>query len=357
MNDRGKILHVCLLDKFIPSFIDFVEENFSDFATKHLFFLFGDRQTYSYQARDNTIYAFKGCRLKNLCFSANLAYYIQKADKVILHGLFDPDVVRLLACMPWALQKCYWIIWGGDLYAYNLERHRIREFLNEYARRKVIKQLGHLVTYIKGDYQLACKWYGAKGDYHKCLMYTSNIFDVQLNDDSAKTIEIKNPLHILVGNSSNPSNNHIEALEKLLPFRDQDIKIFVPLSYGNHEHARYVKEIGQKWFGSKFYPLTEFVPLSDYLKFLRDIDIAIFNHNRQQAMGNTITLLGLGKKVFMRNDVNQWEFLRDLGIILFDINDINIDKMDLMCSTNNKDQVQKYFSKQMLKNQLSSIFA
>ena len=42
------------------------------------------------------------------------------------------------------------------------------------------------------------------------------------------------------------------------------------------------------------------LPLSDYLKILGKIDIAIFNHERQQAVGNITSLLGLGKKVYIK---------------------------------------------------------
>ena len=34
----------------------------------------------------------------------------------------------------------------------------------------------------------------------------------------------------------------------------------------------------------------------DYIQFLNQIDIAVFNHNRQQAMGTIRSLLGMGKK-------------------------------------------------------------
>lgn len=47
---------------------------------------------------------------------------------------------------------------------------------------------------------------------------------------------------------------------------------------------------GKELFGEKFIPLTEFMTFEKYLEFLGSIDIAIFAHKRQQAMGNTITI-------------------------------------------------------------------
>ena len=43
------------------------------------------------------------------------------------------------------------------------------------------------------------------------------------------------------------------------------------------------------------------MPFNQYLEFLGKIDIAIFNHRRQQGFGNAITLLGLGKKVYLNS--------------------------------------------------------
>lgn len=353
---QGKILHLCVLDKFIPPFIDFLDKEFADFSSRHVFIIKGGQSCYKLKKRSN-IFCYGSSRLERILSCLKISKYIRQADKVFLHGLFDPDIVKILALMPWQAKKCYWVIWGGDLYKYNKKRVKMREHIKEYMRRIVIKRLGHLVTYIKGDYQLAAEWYGAKGEYHECLMYTSNTVNAENLNNIVSSAGANKSLNILIGNSADPSNNHVEVFEKLLPYRDQDIKLFVPLSYGSYNHAKYVEEIGIKWFGSSFFPLLEFMPLSDYQKLLGNIDIAIFNHRRQQAMGNTITLLGLGKKVFLRRGLSQWNFLCGLGVTVFDFNDLNLDKINPSCSRKNKYVVQDYFSGQNLKNQLSSIFS
>jgi hypothetical protein len=56
----------------------------------------------------------------------------------------------------------------------------------------------------------------------------------------------------------------------------------------------------------------------EYTAYLSDIDLAIFNHKRQQAMGNIIGLLSLGKKVFIRSDISPWPYFKGKGFELFD---------------------------------------
>lgn len=128
----------------------------------------------------------------------------------------------------------------------------------------------------------------------------------------------------------------------------------MPLSYGNKKHAQAAIQQGQQWFGDKFKPLTEFMPFDKYLSLLGTIDIAIFNHKRQQAMGNTITLLGLGKTVYIRNDVSQWQFFKDKAMVVGDIQKLsNLDMLDI---ENTVENVKEYFSKTKLIQQWSELF-
>lgn len=343
-----KILHIAGCDKFIPPFIEFVKEHF-DFE-QHQFYLTKGMADHELKPHPNVKLGKPGIanRIKEYL---QLIIPMHQAEKIILHGLFNWHIVVMLFFMPWLLKKCYWVMWGGDLYVYQLGERNWKWQLREFFRRPVIRNIGHLVTYIKGDYELAQQWYGAKGSYHECFMYTSNLYkDYQVPEKHHTSI------NILVGNSADPSNNHFGMLETLEAFKDQDIKIYAPLSYGNPEHAQQVITEGQKQFGEKFIPLTEMMPFQEYLEFLGLIDIAIFNHKRQQAMGNTITLLGLGKKVYMRSDVTQWQFFKEHGIDVFDIEAFNLTDLEVEKVQHNRQYIKDYFSEKNYQQQLSELF-
>lgn len=109
-------------------------------------------------------------------------------------------------------------------------------------------------------------------------------------------------------------------------------------------------------FGDKYEALTEHLLYDDYIDFLGKIDIAIFNHKRQQAMGNTISLLGLGKKVYMRSDVTQWAFFKIYGIKVYDIDQLEITTIPEKHLMANKAKVKNLFSEQRLICQLTEIF-
>ncbi|BDF95573.1 TDP-N-acetylfucosamine:lipid II N-acetylfucosaminyltransferase [Pseudoalteromonas sp. KAN5] len=345
MKDK-KILHVAECDKFIPPFVDFVNDNFN--PEEHDFLLKSGMADSKLKKNDNVRLS-GGSIFSKLKHHYELIIKMHGADKVILHSLIDFNIVKVLFFTPWLHKKCYWMIWGADLYAYKSAPKTLKGKVNEFLRRRVISNLGHLVTYLDGDIALARKWYGAKGTYHECLMYTSNLYkEYELPESTKSTVNIQ------LGNSADPSNNHIEALEKLLPFKNENICIFAPLSYGQQEYAQQVIAQGEKWFGDKFKPFTEFMSFEDYLLFLGSIDIALFNHKRQQAMGNIITLLGLDKTVYIRSDTTQWQFFEKKDVKVGDIGTLN--SLDYQKGTGNVEIIKAYFSLENYKKQLTQLF-
>ncbi len=339
-----KILHIGGCDKFLPPFIELIKENF-DFDQHEFLLHSGMGKAPDYP----NVKVYERKIIERLKFYIVALLKMHRADKIILHGLFDIKLVFILFFTPWLLKRCYWVVWGGDLYVYKLGGNNKNWKGREFFRRPVIKNMGHLVTYILGDVELAREWYGAKGKYHECIMYSSNLYkSYEIQDKQGET---KN---ILVGNSADPSNNHLETLEKLLPFKEQDIAIYCPLSYGDQKYAEKVIKQGKEWFGEKFKPLTEFMCFEEYLTLLGAIDIAIFNHRRQQAMGNTITLLGLEKTVYMRSGTTQWQFFKEKEIAVGDIEAIN--SLGVLNVNGNKEKIKQYFSKENFINQLKGIF-
>lgn len=339
----NKILHICTLDKFIPAFVDLVERSFE--FEHHMFILFGDINKYPIELRPNVIH-WKGSFQIFL-----LLKEMQQAQKIILHGIFNNKINLLLAIQPWLLKKCYWVVWGGDLYLYQLRTHDIKSNMYEAVRAFVIRRMGHFVTYVKSDYELAQQWYGATGQYHECLMYPSNLYKEYVIPPKTGTA-----INILVGNSATSTNNHTEIFEKLSVYKNEDVMIYCPLSYGDSDYAKLVAQKGIELFGGRFVALMDFMPFEKYLELLGKIDIAIFAHKRQQAMGNTITVLGLGKKVFMRSDVTQWRLFEEIGVKVFDVSKLSLEFLADDAKRQNIKKIKELFSEKILIEQYSKIF-
>lgn len=307
-----KYLHLFSRDKnnkFSTSYIKFIERNFDE--KNHMFFITG---------KNDKANIFSNVYVLNKEFRT-LLYLIKKmhnAEKIYLHSL-DFYMVLLYIFQPWLLKRTYWIIWGGDLYFHIFKRKTLVYTLYDLFRKFVISNVVGIITQIKGDYELAKKWYGAKGKYYYCFLYPSNLYkDVNLNNFNKE----KGKLYIQVGNSACSTNEHIESFEKLAKFRDRDIEIICPLSYsGKQEYIDKVINKGLEIFGEeRFSPILDFMPFEDYLELLGKIDVAIFNHRRQRGLGNITTLLGLGKKVYVREEITTWDFCEEHGLKVYSAN-------------------------------------
>lgn len=311
-----KILHIGDCDKFIPPYIEFVKENF-DFS-KHEFLL-TDGMAKKNLIPDSNIRLLKNSKLGKLKHYLLVLIKMNRADKIILHNLFDLKIVFLLFFMPWLLKKCYWIMWGADLYVYQFGERNWKWKIKEFLRRPVIKRMGFFSTTVPGDFDLVKKIYGTNAKFIHNLMYPShlsrNLDEIVCNQDKQGEVFVQ------VGNSADPSNNHFEVLEILSKLDLKHVKVFCPLSYGSEKHREEVIEYGNKLLGEKFIPITDFMSFTEYNSYMACIDIAIFNHNRQQAMGNTIGLLSLGKKVVMKSNVTPFEFFKDIGVKIYQLND------------------------------------
>lgn len=332
---ENQILHVMVIDKFLAPFIDFVDEYFGR-ENHHYVFITSEKYEYGLTPEHNVEFLYRDDDI-----FITLLEYMKMARKIILHGLWRDKVDVLLYFNQELLKKCYWVMWGGDFY-FPETKSKIRH--------EVIKKMGHFITYIKGDYLLAQTYYGGKGIHHECFMYPSNLYkEYNVKPKENTTINIQ------LGNSADPSNNHLDVLEKLKVYKDENIKIFTPLSYGDKEYAQSVISKGKELFAEKFVALTDFMAFDKYLEFLADIDIAIFAHKRQQAMGNIITLLGLGKKVYMRSDITPWEKFIELKIKIYDTNERVLLSNVGSETIENKNIIKSEFSKKKLLIQLNNI--
>lgn len=352
-----KILHLACLDKFIPGFIEIVRQYFS--SEPHTMITFGDIKKHPYIQSDSF---FNFSTLKSVRNILQLIVAMNRNDKIILHGLFSSNLIMLLCFMPWLHKKCYWIIWGWDLYYHKLAPKNLKYHTLEVFRKFLISRLGGLITYVEGDYQNALRWYNASGKLHECIMYKSNIYSgAALTDENLTKIKERDliQVNIQIGNSADPINHHQQVFEQLIKLDVQKrvSKIYCPLSYGNPIYAAEIKKLGKAMFGDKFYPLMDFMPLEQYNQILDEIDIAIFAHNRQQAMGNTINLLGRGKTVYMRDDTSSYALLTKLGIKVCSLDDLSLDVLPCEVAITNNQRVRNYFSEDNLVKQLKDIFS
>jgi len=303
-----------------------------------------------------------------------LLRYVKKCDRIFIHYLRNDECEFI--CKNKIKAKIYWALWGSDYYQYitkdllqpytkrivkNLKLNRkvisIKEQYKKYKyimyRKKAIQRIDYILCAHPAEYHIITRYFKTNARFVPFLYPTpvnQQIVEMSTQLETKIKHNIKQDFKILVGNSGNPTNNHADIFEKLYRHRHENIKIIVPLSYGDEKYIKHIIKLGKKLFGKKFVPLTQFLDPHQYANTLSQIDIAIMNHNRQQAIGNIITLLYLKKKIFINHSLTTHTFLEDIGIKTYDCNTIQNLTFEQMLSIdnsildNNKNVAEQFFS-------------
>lgn len=269
---------------------------------------------------------------------------INNSDKIILHGL---PFLNLLLFFPFKWNKTSWVIHGADLYG------RLNKSKQTILEKLVIRHFDRHVTHIEGDARLANEVFGSNAKFHYSPMYLSNVVETKkFKVPDAKSFNYT----VLFGNSLSKNNNHIAVLKKLKAHDNQLGKIICPLSYGNDLAYRdEIIDLGVKLFGERFQPLTEFMARTEYENLLETVDIALFDHWRQEAMGVTLSLLSLGKTVYMRSSTESFTSLVNRGFKVFDNQILFSQGIKQQDVKENLELLEKYYGLDALKNSIIAL--
>jgi len=356
-----KYVHVIINSAYTSPYINLVKENF-DFEEHAFFVVRGWSESKVKIPVGNNIYPITN--KKNILNGFKLISKMNQSKKIFFHGLFTPYLLLILIIHPWLLKKSNWIIWGSDLYEYKSIRDTIFKKLEEFFRRIVFSRFAEITTVIKGDYDLAKKWYKVKG-VHKYAMYSVPLKLNQIDEITGSVVSSKdtNFTSILIGNSSDPGNYHYEIFDILTKYKSDNIKIYALLNYGDKAYAQEVIAYGKTIFGESFIGVTDYMEFKDFVLFMNDIDIIVFNHKRQQALGNLLLAYYLEKKIFLNTNSTLYEYFKqDLCLTINSTLDIqemefnNFKYQSKQDAANNKIGIQRILEKRYIIDQWSALF-
>lgn len=245
--------------------------------------------------------------------------YYEKAEKIICHSLFfrTRDLIALYNVYKRQNRKMIWALWGGDLYDEYRRNHKslnIKARIREYYRKKIIASFYKVLS--TSDYEQMKKWYETNAVQGKGL-YSYEFKPIEKID---KKEFLRN--NVMIGHSATATCCHKDAFELLSKYKDS-IEVYCPLSYPkNEEYIKQVDEAGVSIYAESYHPLKDFMNYHEYVGFLNNMDVGIFNNDRQQGMGNIVNLLYLGKKVYMNKKNTLYQALCEEGFTLFDIENI-----------------------------------
>lgn len=245
-----------------------------------------------------------------------LIKYIIFSKKIILHSLFiDQKMHVIFALLSLFMHKKFlWYIWSADLYnehfsEIQLKKTDFKKQIKKFMREIIIWRLEAIIVVAEGDYNAAKSWYKTRAK----MIQAEYAYNLLKNGKGHR--KSHKGINILAGHNAAPCCKHIEMFEHLTKHNNKDIKVFSVLTYPKDEdYIEMVIKRGKKILRDKFIPITEWMPYEEYVQFLGEIDIAVFEGNIQMGAGNIFNLLFLGKKVYLSAENSIYGQLRKEGV-------------------------------------------
>ncbi len=316
--DSKKIVHIVHNDKFTAGYINFMKLYYADYENAFIV----NNKISNILSDEKDVFI-----INNHLFHLpqNIKNKLNEADLVVFSGFFNIKLIlSLMKCGSNIINKTVVQFWGGDFYHFKGKSKNLKTIIKNFLKRNFLKKCKGFVFLINGEYEKFVELTGIEKKHFIAPMPNDPM--VKIDYSVYRQNDRDAVINILVGNSGTKTNCHIDAFEMLKKYSNDDIKIFCPLSYGDKEYIEYVIGRGKEIFGEKFVPVTNFMNLEKYVKFLSTMQICLFNNDRQQGMGNINGSLGLGKKVYMRTDTSMYEYYLKKGYKIFPCEEIqNVD--------------------------------
>ncbi len=255
---------------------------------------------------------------------------------VYIHFLTD-DKIKFIRKIPKSIPVC-WCVYGGDLYNRYL---RYFGFEILYRERKMslsevlLYKLVSLVRTFEFRYILKrIRWFCAMScDYKLIQKYNIKGYEsINVSTFSYTMREIMGDLYdapfctgdsLVVGNSASYTNNHLYSLKFISKLNLGGYKVVLPLAYGGD--SKYIIDIKNYYSNTLHTEVVfneTFVDLHEYNAGLQNAYAFVFGNWRQEALGNIVVALYLGKKVYISTKNPLYEDLKSDGFIIYPLESI-----------------------------------
>ncbi len=306
--------------------------------TKHKFIVTAytecrNRYPKLYEFEDVMFVPHEGTRLQRILFFYRL---LKSAKHIVWHSLYftTKKYLYFLYFFKSIQKKSTWIEWGADLYLWEYENPTFKQKILNYIGRKVREGFPNIGVTFPVNESIYRKQFGGEHRFFYTPMpnpmsEATGLLDF-IDEQKPEISEKKRPM-VQVAHNSFFFNNHIKLLNMLEQYKEDDIQLLIPLTYGfagingsfgGKAYLKAVDEYAKKMFGEKASVMTKNIPFDEYVKLLWKVDIAVFDFDRPCGLGNMRILLYMGKKVFIPGDNDFYKFLTEKGIQVFDTNKI-----------------------------------
>lgn len=326
-------------------------------------------------------------KFKPACAMTSIEYFdvvkpswqkrLETYDLVVIHAMSPLWIALINHAAPKV--NFVWCGWGFDYYPYiysdksDIYLPHTKDLAAQYAEKtslkSILKKIPKTLLGYENNQKAFSKIRGMKTviDEEYDLLKQSGLIkhlppQISWNYGSLEDHWLKNFIgqsvdghDILLGNSGDLTNNHVDALEMLgalnLPKKH---RIITPLSYGAYGWADDIIAQGNRYAPQNFQPLTDFMPLDDYIRTIKSCGFVVMNHIRQQGVGTIVQMMYMGAKIFLREECPTYTFFKNNGAAVFSVQDLqkNPALLDIFLTPDeietNRAVLEKFWSKDVI---------
>lgn len=209
---------------------------------------------------------------------------------------------------------------------------------------KAIDRIDYMLILNKKEYEFLSTHFGKLPEYIRFPIRKERI------NGGSTNVGLKKKNKIVLGNSKQAFNNHLDILEEIEKTESR-ISYNFRLLFNYGPENNYTKAVRKFVKGKSYYSMIEeFIPAEEFKDFYDDINALVINGYRQMAMGNIFLALSNGVKVYLNKKNVMMHWLLSEGIEVFPIENLSIDlendniKLDEKTACNNLENLKKIYT-------------
>ena len=244
---------------------------------------------------------------------AHIACNVPSGPKLIWR-FFGYELYRRIPQVVLSPTSLIWQKKGNEKFSFAKLYESIKSFFfgkSDYLI-KAMKRIDFFMCLSEAEYQFLRQYFQLPP--FLCIPHNYNFKYVSYQSSQRKNT-------VIIGNSRAIYNNHLDVLKTLKDNQERipsKYEFKVLFNYGqDNEYAAEVRRVAGLCKNVTI--IDEFMPMEEFVKFYTTVSALVIAGYRQMAMGNIVTALHKGVKLYLSPKNCMYSWLLDLGFAVFDV--------------------------------------